>query len=230
MELELAEYRSDGRRCVHKAAERCQSHRHSYQGCADDADKQRAGHVLDDKYRGEDNADNAEQSRSACEMSDAHEGGVVGDDDAGVLKADEGYEESDTGSDGSLQRSGDGVHDERTYLRRGHEDEEDAFYEDGGQRELPRIAHRKADGEDEEGVQTHAGGKSERLLGIESHDERTDDCSQCRGCEDGVGVHALRSKVGEDVRVDGEDIRHRKERGYACHYLCLEIVLGRIES
>ena len=105
-------------------------------------------------------------------------------DDAGVLQADERDVEADTHADGLLQAQRYGIHYHLPDVGQGQDDEEEAFNEHRGERELPGISHGKADGEHEEGVESHAGSKAERLLRIKGHHEGTDDGGEGGGGED----------------------------------------------
>lgn len=137
VKLKLAE---DGRhrgRHVHHAMKRGEAHRHADERRGDDADEERAGNVLDDQHRRDEQADDAEQRRPLREVADGYKRGVVLHDDARVLQADEGDEEADARANGPFEGGGNGVDDECAYLRHRHEDEEDALDEDGRQGKLP---------------------------------------------------------------------------------------------
>lgn len=116
VELELAEQRSHRRRCVYHAREVGYAHRYAYECCGEDADEQRARHVLDDEHRGEHYANHAEQCCAFGHGADGDEGGRTLDDDASVLQSDEGDEESDAGTYGTLHRCRYGVDDECAHL------------------------------------------------------------------------------------------------------------------
>lgn len=95
---------------------------------------------------------------------------------------------------------------------------------------MPGIAHGEADGEDEEGVQSHAGSQSERFLGIYCHDECSYYSSQYCGGEYCVCIHALRGKTTEDVGVYGQDVGHGEEGGNTCSNLCFQLVLNWVKT
>lgn len=116
VKLELAEQRSHRRRCVYHAREVGDTHRYADECCGEDADEQRARHLLDDEHRGEHDADNAEQCCAFGHGADGDEGGRTLDDDASVLQSDEGDEESDAGTYGTLHRCRYGVDDECAHL------------------------------------------------------------------------------------------------------------------
>lgn len=57
--------------------------------------------------------------------------------DARILQSDKGNEESDAGSDGSLERSRYGVNDECAYACERHKHKEESLDEDGCKCKLP---------------------------------------------------------------------------------------------
>ena len=89
------------------------------------------------------------------------------------------------------------------------------------------MAHSKADREHEEGVEAHTRGKGERLLGVEGHDQGTDDGCESGGCEDRSAGHV---EGTEDAGVDGQDVGHREERSETCENLGTYVVLRTIEA
>ena len=76
------------------------THRYADKSCAEDADKQRARHILDNEHRGEDDAYNTKQGGTRCKVTDAYKRSRVFYNDARILQSDKGNEESDAGSDG----------------------------------------------------------------------------------------------------------------------------------
>ena len=197
-------------------------------GRGEDADEDAAADFEHHEAAGDDEAEDGDEGRAVGHVTEDDEGRVAVHDDAGVLHADEGDEEADTGADGFFQGAGDRVDQVGPDLRDGHEDEQDAFDEDGGQGELPVVAHREADREDEEGVQAHAGGEAEGLLRVEGHDEGTDDGGQGGRREDGALRHPVEG--AEDAGVDGQDVGHRQEGRDARDDLRPDIVLLGIKS
>ena len=126
-----------------------------------------------------------------------------------------------------LERERNRVQDPGAHLREREDDEQETLQEHGRQGELPGVAHREAHREHEEGVQAHARGEGERLLGIERHHERTDEGREGGGGEDRALGHV---EGAEDARVDGQDVGHRQERGDARDNLCPDIVLLGVKA
>ena len=121
-------------------------------------------------------------------------------------------EKTNSDRNGYFYLKGDGFDDESAYLRHTENEEDDTLQKNGCEGELPRVAHGETDGTDKEGVEAHAWCQSERQFGVNGHDEGADDRCYDGGCENGFGVHALRGQLGENLWVDGEDVRHGQER------------------
>ena len=113
------------------------THRYADKSCAEDADKQRARHILDDKHRGEDDAYNTKQGGTRCKVTDAYKRSRVFYNDARILQSDKGNEESDAGSDGSFERSRYSVDDECAYACERHQHKEESLDKDGCKCKLP---------------------------------------------------------------------------------------------
>ncbi len=179
----------------------------------EDADEDAALDLQDHEGAGDDDADDPEEGGSVRDVTEGDEGGVVVGDDAGVLQADEGDEQADTRADGLLQSAGNGAEQPAADFGNGKDNEQDTFQENSRKGELPGVTHAQAYGEHEESVQAHTGSQCERLLGIESHHQRTDDGSQGGGGEHAAGRHA--GKSAEDAGIHGQDVGHGKESGNA---------------
>ena len=176
----------------------------------EDTDEDASLHLEDHQGAGDDDTDDGEEGLAVADVAERDEGRVIVGDDPGILETDECDEQADTGTDRMFERKRNGIEDPGTDLREGQDDKDDTLKENSRQGELPAMAHTEADSKYEEGVQAHTRGKGKRFLGKEGHDQRTDEGSQ-GGCrKDGTGRHV---EGAEDARIDGEDIRHRKERG-----------------
>ena len=72
----------------------------------------------------------------------------------------------------------------------------------------------------EEAVEAHAGSHSERLVCKECHAERTDGRGYA-GCKEHAVPEflAFRAEAGQQVGVQGDDVRHRHERSQTGDYL-----------
>lgn len=76
---------------------------YAYKGGGEDSDQESAFDVLDEHDGCNDYSDNSQKCRAGSELAEAYQCGVVVDDDAGALKSDEGYVESDARTDGFLE-------------------------------------------------------------------------------------------------------------------------------
>ena len=109
------------------------------------------------------------------ERGQADERGGVAYDDTGVLHADEGNEQADTGGDSDLDGLRDGVEDDLAEAGDGQQDEDDTVDEDHDQRIGIRQPHANADRVDEVSVQAHAGRLRERQVGQQTDGYGADD-------------------------------------------------------
>ena len=132
-------------------------------------------------------------------------------------------------ADGRSDAEADPERDSRNYLiahvEKGQQHKHDALDEDNAQRCLERsyIAESRhsdnvADNYRKEAVESHTGCHRKRLVGEKRHCERTD-CRSNAGCKEHAVpqcVTALTSETGQQVRVQGDDVGHRHERGKSC--------------
>ena len=151
---------------------------------------------------------------------------LIGDVDVGA-EADVHQHQADGGGDAQPHAQGDGFHDLLPDVEKGQGDEHDALNEDDhqGGLEALHIAH-AGDAHDvghhhgEEGVEAHAGGQAEGLVGQEGHAEHGDGGGDAGGQEHAVPqVLTACAIVGQDVGVQGDDVGHRHERGESGHDL-----------
>ena len=198
-------------RCRDKAAIVGDTHRDTDHRRDEDTDQQCAAHVLHHQHRRHGKTYHRQQRAARGDLAQRYERRVVVAYDTGILQADEGYEETDTGAYGILERGGDGIHYGLAQIRKREDHEDDTLDEYGRQSELPRIAHTHTYGEYEEGIKSHSGRQSEGELGPERHDKRTGYGGQSRSREDGAGGHAV--QLAEHSGVDGQNVRHGKECG-----------------
>ena len=155
------------------------------------------------------------------EGSEVDERCAVVNDDARVLKADEGDEQADASGNGRLDCGGNGVEDHLAQAGDGQQDEDDAVDQNQNQRVCVAQAKAEADRVDKECVQAHAGSQSEGLVGKESHSAHTNGGGQAGSQEHAVPqLLTLSTKAREQVGVQGDDVGHRHERGQARQDLC----------
>ena len=142
--------------------------------------------------------------------------------DAGVgADADVEQHKADSRCDAGAHAVGDGLDDLFAHVAQREDQEHDAFgkHDDEGGLEGGDVARTREGGnlrydQGEEAVEAHAGGKAEGLVGPERHADHGDAGGQARCQEDGVPqlVASARPEVGEQVRVQGDDVCHRHER------------------
>ena len=152
------------------------------------------------------------------EGSEVDERCAVVNDDARVLKADEGDEQADAGGNGRLDRGGNGVEDHLAQAGDGQQDEDDAVDQNQNQRVCVAQAEAEADRVDKECVQAHAGGLRQRQVGQEADQDGADDGGN-RGRDVDRAV-ADRAEACEHAGVDHQNVGHRHERGNTGHDLC----------
>lgn len=141
-------------------------------------------------------------------MSERHERRRVRYDKAGVLEADDREEKPDAGRNGGFEREGNGVHNGRAYPSQRKCEEEEPLDKYRGKSRLVGDAHPYDDGEREVGVQAHTRCEWKWVIGIERHDERSNGGGHGGGNRDVPRRHA---RLRENLRVDEQDVRHRKE-------------------
>ena len=184
----------------------------------EDAPEDAALDLADHEDAGDDDADERQKDRDALGAEGAvREGGLEAvqgdqrravDDDAGVLQADEGDVDADTGRDRVLDRHRDRIEDRLTDICHGEDDENETLAEDRGERRLPAVAHAEDDRVGKIGVEAHARCEDEGVVGEDCHHQGRQTGGQgCRG-EDRAAVHA---GCAQDVGVDGQDVGHGHE-------------------
>ena len=92
----------------------------------------------------------------------------------------------------------------------GKGEEDDSGEEDGSQCALPGDAHAFDDGVSEVGVEAHAGGECQGVVGERSHEDAAEGRAEAGGGGDGGKRHA---GFAEDGRVHEDDVGHRDEGG-----------------
>ena len=198
---------------------------HTQNPGAQDAEEDGTSDLLDVQHSGQHQADNCQQ---CADTGGIEIGGEVSQfnqrcaahADTCVLQADEGDEQADTNGNSTLQGQGNGVEDGFADIGQGHDDKDDAFYEDCKQRYLPTIAHTQDDGVCQVCIQAHTGGQDEGHIGHEGHANGSEEGSQC-GCQkNSSGIHACSR---QDAGVDSQNVRHGHEGGNTGHDFCFYI-------
>ena len=131
--------------------------------------EQHSGADVEDLEHGDEGeSEEGERGGGVVEIAERDGGGGAGDDDAGVAEADEGDEEADAPGDGGMELVRDGGDQALADAGEGEDEEDDAGEEDGAEGGLPRHAHAFDHGVGEVGVESHAGGEREGIVG-EAH-------------------------------------------------------------
>jgi hypothetical protein len=146
------------------------------------------------------------------QVAQSEGGGGAGDDESGVEQADEGDEEADSAGDRGVELVGDGGQQALADAAEGEQKKENSGEEDRAESGLPGDAHALDDGVGEVGVEAHAGGESERVVGQRSHQDGAEGRAEAGGGGDGGQRHP---GGGEDGWVDEDDVRHGDEGGEA---------------
>ena len=158
-------------------------------------------------------ADDCKSDIGGREAAQTYDRRVILDDDAGVLHADEGNEQTDSGGNAVLQVGRDAVDDGFTSLEEGKDDEDDTFHQNCGQCDGESICFSakltQADCVCEVCIQTKTCGKGDRVVCQECHDECGKCGSKCSCNKDTASIHDSTQNVG----VDGQNISHRQECG-----------------
>ena len=206
---------------------------------AEDAPEDRAADAALAQHRdGDERPDSHEDGHNgapsrAAEQIQGHEpdaGRRIVHDDAGVLKAEEGDKQTDTGGDRRLDRRGDGVEDEAAQAGDGQQDENNAVRQHEKQRVGVAEAETEADRVDKKGVEAHAARLRKRQVGQQTDEQRADDGGERRGDIDRAVAHVAEAR--EHAGIDHEDIRHRHEDRHAGDDLGPHIraVFGKLKS
>jgi hypothetical protein len=118
-----------------------------------------------------------------------------------------------------FQTIGNAVDDLFADLRECEEKEKDAGEEDDAESGLPGNAASDDDGVGEVGVEGHAGGESDRIVGPDAHDEGSGGGGDACGEENAIDGHA---GFREDAGIDDDDVGHGHEGGEASEKLATD--------
>lgn len=160
----------------------------------------------------EQETEDGESGLWGAEVAEGDNVGGAGDDNAGVLKADEGDEEADAPADSSVELMRDGGYKALADSGVGEGEKDDSGEEDRAEGGLPRDTHAFDNGIGEVGVETHTGGERERVVGDCAHEDAAEGGAEAGGrgnCADG------HSCLTENGRVHEDDVGHRDEGGDA---------------
>ena len=160
----------------------------------------------------------------AEEITHYEEGAALVGIDAGIgAEADVHQHQADGGADAQPHAQRDGFHDLFPDIEDGEDQEDHALHQNdhqsrlegaqiGHARETRHIGHHQG----KKAVETHAGRHGEGLVGQKAHADGADGGSDAGGQKHAVPEpHALCAEAGEQVGVQGDDVRHGHKGGQA---------------
>ncbi len=181
---------------------------HADQRGAHDADQDSAINFSRHQNQRQDQAEAGRLHVAVGKTSQADKRSRVGHHEFRVPEADECDEEADSGRGRMLEairhpvddlfaEPGDGEHEEHNPGEKNH-----------AERSAPRNVHAQANVISEVGIERHSGSERNRIVGVQPHHQGAD-----RGGEAGGKNHALdrHARLGQDLRVDDDDVGHRQE-------------------
>ena len=80
--------------------------------------------------------------------------------------------------------------------------------ENDAERSAPRNVHAQANGISEVGIQRHSRSERDGIVGVNPHDQGANRGREARGKNHAVDRHP---RLGQDLRVDDDDVGHRQE-------------------
>ena len=135
-------------------------------------------------------------------------------------KADVHQHQTDGGADAQTDAQRDSVHDLVADVEHAQQQEHDALHQNDAQHRLKgagvvSVQHggHIAGDDGEEAVQTHAGRHDEGLVGQKRHAHRADGAGDAGGQKNAVPEGSANGEVGQQVGVQGDDVRHGHEGG-----------------
>jgi hypothetical protein len=179
---------------------------------AEDSDEHGGSDAEDLQGRDEEKAEDCEYRWRSVEVAESDGGGGAGDDDAGVAKTDEGDEEADASADRGVKLVGNGGDEALADSGEGEREEYDPREEDGAECCRPWNAHPFDDGVGKVGVEAHAGGEGEWVVGECAHEDAAEGRTETGG---GGNCRERHAGFGEDGWIDEDDVGHRDEGGEA---------------
>ena len=143
-------------------------------------------------------------------------------------KPDECDEETDSGRGRMLQAIRHAVDDLFADARDREHEENNAGEENYAQRSAPRNVHAQANRISEVGVERHSRSERDGIVGVKAHHQGAD-----RGREAGGENHSLdrHPRLGQDLRIDDDDVGHRQESREAAEKFLLYggLIFGELE-
>ena len=135
-------------------------------------------------------------------------------------KADVHQHQADGGADAQPHAQRNGVHDLVADIEHAQQQEHNAFHQNDAQHRLKSagivgVQHggHVAGDDRKEAVQTHAGRHDKGLVGQKRHAHSADGAGDAGGQKDAVPEGRTNGEVGQQVGIQGDDVRHGHEGG-----------------
>ena len=162
------------------------------------------------------------------ETSQADECCRIGDHEFCVSQSDECDEKPNSGRGGMLQAIGHAVDDLFAHAGDREHKEYNPGKENDAERGSPGNVHVQANGVSEVGVERHSRGKRDGIVGVNAHDQRANRRREASGKNHAFDRHPC---LGQNLRVDDDDVRHRQESGQAAEKFLLYggLIFGELE-
>ena len=195
-----------------------------------DGDEQSAFHVEHLQNNGNRNSNDRNNGNRRRQIAKRKKGRFARDDNAATLQTDKCDEKTNADTNSVTQASRNSVHNRLTKSARNQDEDDHAFEHNNGHSNTPVNVHAaQAQGIGDDGVDAHAGCQSNGTVGDKAHSNRHDGCADARCGKRRFKRHARRNK---HLRVNGDDVRHRKECREAADDLISDrrIALGNLEK
>ena len=181
---------------------------HAEKRSADDTDQDCAVDLSRHQDERQDEAEAGGLHFAVGKTSQADKRSGIGDHQFRIPQPDESDEKTDPGRGGMLQAIRHAVDDLFADARDREHEENNAREENYAERSAPRNVHAQANGISEVGIERHSGRERDGIVGVKAHDQRAD-----RGREASGKNHALdrHPRLGQDLRIDDDDVGHRQE-------------------
>ncbi|MNP04423.1 hypothetical protein D3C76_963360 [compost metagenome] len=178
------------------------------QGHGDDADEDRAEHLVIAEDGDHQEAHGGEQRAGFAQGAELDQRGRAIDDDTRGFQADQPQEQTHAGAHGEAQADRDAVEQPFADPREGQDHEQHTGHKHRAEGGFPVVAHGADHGVGEEGVEAHARRQADRPVGVQAHQQATECCSDTGGDECRTMIDP---GVGHDVGVDENDVSHGDE-------------------
>jgi hypothetical protein len=174
-------------------------------------------------------AEQAEDRGPLLQIAKRHESGGMHHHDLRFLERDDRKEQADAGRDRELEVLRNRSDDVFADAEDRNQKEQHARAEHRRQRLLPGVFVAEHHGEREERVQPHAGRERDRVVGEERHHQGRDRSRDAGRNEHRARIH---SGLGQNLRIDEDDVDHRQKGGEAGDELGADVgaVFGQREG